>query len=116
MSAPSYAELDKAISEAKSRAVRTLPDQGDASFLSRYYILEGQQAIGNSKTNESGNRTDLYEVQLKYQVGFSPQHNSDDNELLSSLSTSASKVVERSPIIHAHSEQQGNGKIQQPFA
>ena len=116
LSTPSCAELDTAIGEAKSRAVRTLADQGAAYFLSRYHHIERQQALSNGKTDGSGNHTGLYEVQLNYQVGFSPQHDSDDDELLSSSlrSMSASKVEQRSSIGHADIEQRGHhGKMQQ---
>lgn len=114
MSTPACAELGAAIGEAKAQAVRKLPDQGASYFLSRYHHHgDGQRALANGKPDEGGNHGELYEVQLNYQVGFSPQHASDDDESLSPWSTSASNGMERQSTVPADNGQQSHGKIQQ---
>lgn len=114
MSTPACAELGAAIGEAKAQAVRKLPNQGADYFLSRYHHRgEGQRALANGKSDGGGNHGELYEVQLNYQAGFSPQNNSDDDGTLSPWSTSASNGTERQPTVPAVNGQQSHGKIQQ---
>lgn len=114
MSTPACAELGAAIGEAKAQAVRKLPNQGAAYFLSRYHHHgEGQRALADGKSDGFGDHGELYEVQLNYQAGFSPQHNSDHGESLSPWSTSASNGTESQSIVTAGNGQQSQGKIQQ---
>lgn len=115
MSTPACAELGAAIGEAKAQAVRKLPNQGADYFLSRYHHHdgEGQRALANGKPDGGGNHGELYEVQLNYQAGFSPQHTSDDDQSLPLWSTSASNGTEMQSTVPADNGQQSQGKIQQ---
>lgn len=114
ISTPACAELGAAIGEAKAQAVRKLPDQGAAYFLSRYHHHEeGQRARADGNPNGGGSHGELYEVQLNYQAGFSPQHNSDDDEPLSTWSTSASIGTQRQSTAPAVNGKQSHGKIKQ---